>query len=485
MPSAKVATRASFAVRLGLASALTLNGVACRSRSTESKPAASATASAQLAPQQADKHAAAQPGRRVELRLSGDSLDEAWKDVEASLTEATDPVDTLDIDARGAPFGDEGVRRLLERWPQLAPRQLTLSNTQITPAGLKTLLASTLPARLELLDLRDNLLGPAGARLLAETIRLGSLRELNLGRNHIHASGASALSRAHGLTSLARLELEYNFIGSEGARALAESTTLAGLQDLGLAYNFLGDEGARQLARKSWPKLALLDVGGNEIGSVGATALGTATTLAPGAAIWFGSNLEDQELKRLGLEQRFVVDGSPARDDRTTLGELDAFARPKRGDELTVAAPPEDLPSRIQFRELWIWEFGLVAEFPTFMLPSRPPGNGKSRTFSWLDQATLAIGGYWLSPDQTKAEALKSWTRAEPGERVQVEHRQAQTLIVRHLGGRQTRVVRVQSAYGALFYVDFAYPAGLDSYFAPIAARAIDSLYFDRAHLKP
>ena len=430
------------------------------------------------------KPAAPQPGRQVTLTLFGNSLDEAWKDVETALAESDAPIDSLDIDAFAAQFRDEGVQRLLERQPQLAPIKLTLSGAQLTPAGLSALLDSAVPSRLELLDLRDNRLGPAGARMLAESMRFTRLRQLNLGRNHIHAHGAAALAAARGLSSLNRLELEYNFIGHVGARALTQSTALPNLRDLGLAYNFLGDTGARYLAAsKSWPALELLDVGSNEIGPAGATALGTSKSLPPRAAIWFGSNLETSQLKDLGLQQRLRVEGFPDLPERATLCEADTFAQSNRRRSLTAAAPPEDLPSNIEFRELWIWEFGLVADFPTFMLPQRPPGNGKSRTFTWLDRATLSIGGYWIQPGQTAAEALASFSEAEPGEQLRIERRNAHTIVAHHSDAKQKRIVRAQTAYGALFYIDFSYPAELDPYFAPIAQRAIDSMYFDRAHL--
>ena len=424
-----------------------------------------------------------QPGRKLTLKLSADTFEEAWKDVEAALAESTAPIDSLDLDAFGTPFGDAGVRRLLELQPRLAPLQLTLTNAKLTPAGLAVLLASEVPSRLELLDLRDNLLGAPGARLLAESMRLASLRQLNLGRNHLHPHGAAALAAARSLSSLSRLELEYNFIGYNGARALTSSTALPKLRDLGLAYNFLGDSGAQFLTSKPWPALELLNVGSNEIGLPGARALG-AKTFAPRAFIWFGQNLETAQLERLKLQQRLRVEGFPDVPERATLGEADSFARPKRGSRLTVAAPPEDLPSSVEFRELWIWEFGLVAEFPTFMLPERPPGNGKSRTFTWLDRATLSIGGYWLMPGQTFEEALASFREPETGEPVELERRNARTVILRSRAGARQHVARIQSAYGALFYVDFHYPADLDAYFAPIATRAINSLYFDRHHLK-
>lgn len=455
--------------------------LACPSVPGERKAAPPASARSQPGSSQASKPP--HPGRKVALRLSGDTFDEAWKAVEAALAESAAPIDSLDIDAFGAPFGDAGVRRLLEVQPHLAPVQMTLSNAKLTPTGVATLLASDVPSRLELLDLRDNLLGAPGARLLGESMRLSSLRQLNLGRNHLHTQGAAALAEARSLSSLSRLELEYNFIGRDGARALAKSTSLPKLRDLGLAYNFLGDSGAQFLANKAWPALELLDVSSNEIGLPGARAL-AAKAFAPRAIIWFAENLEKAQLERLQLDQRLKVEGFPDLPDRATLGETDTFARPKRASRLTLTAPPEDLPSSVEFRELWIWEFGVVAEFPTFMLPERRPGNGKSRTFTWLDRATLSIGGYWLMPGQTFEEALASFRAPQSGEPVQLERRNAHTVILRSSTATQQHVARIQSAFGALFYVDFAYPAELEPYFAPLAQRSIDSMYFDRAHLK-
>lgn len=459
--------------------------LACHPAPGKRQPAPSPSSRTRPASSQANTPA--RPGRKLALQLSADTFEEAWQAVEAALAESSAPIDSLDIDAFGTPFGDAGVQRLLERRPQLAPLQLTLSNAKLTPAGLSALLDSKLPSRLQLLDLRDNLLGAPGARLLAESTRLASLRQLNLGRNHLHARGAEALAAARGLTSLVRLELEYNFIGYDGARALVQSTTLPNLRDLGLAYNYLGDSGAQLLASKPWPvleALELLNLGSNEIGLSGARALG-AKEFAPGAFIWFGENLDSVQLERLQLQQRLRVEGFPDIPERATLGETDAFAHPRRPTRLTVAAPPEDLPANVDFRELWIWEFGLVAEFPTFMLPGRRPGNGKSRSFSWLDRATLSIGGYWLLPGETFDEALASFREAEPSEQLQLERRNARTAILRSSQGAQKRVARVQSASGALCYVDFRYPAELDAYFAPTVARVINSLYFDRRHLKP
>jgi hypothetical protein len=432
----------------------------------------------------AAKEAAPVAGRRVAVEPYGETFEAAWQAVEAALVESDAPIDSLDIDASAAPFGDEGVRRLLAHQPRLAPAKLTLSHAQLTPQGLSLLLASAVPSRLELLDLKDNYLGAAGARLLSETTRLGSLKELNLGRNHLHAPGATALAGARGLTALARLELEYNFIGPEGAQALAQSSSLRNLRDLGLVYNFMGDAGARSLANASWPALELLDVGCNEIGVTGAQTLAASTTLASRALIGFNFNLEKARLEQLGLKQRLMVEAFPERDGRVTLGQEDAFDRSKRPRFESAAAPPEDLPATIDFREVWIWEFGLVADFPTFMLPKQRPGNGKSRSFSWLDRASLSIGGGWLLPDQTFSEALADWSRAEPGEQVQTEHLNARTLIVHHRGGSQQRLVRVQSHQGALLYVDFDYAADLASYFAPIAEHVVKSLYFSPAQQK-
>ena len=128
----------------GLALAL----LACsRPAERQSPPAPSATPSVASA-----KPAAPQPGRKVTLALSGNSVEQAWEELEEALAESDAPIDSLDIDALATPFGTEGVQRLLARQPQLAPIKLTLSNAKLTPASLSALLASEVPSRLELLD---------------------------------------------------------------------------------------------------------------------------------------------------------------------------------------------------------------------------------------------------------------------------------------------------------------------------------------------
>ena len=416
------------------------------------------------------------------VELQALDLEASLRAVEEAIAPSARSVDSLTIDAFGSPFGDAGIERLVARHAELSPTKLTLLDTNITARGIATILGSSMPERLEVLDLRDNLLGVAGAQKLADSPRLARLKELNLGRNHIHSGGAEALARARGLSALERLELEYNFIGPVGAAALARSAAFPRLRDLGLAYNFLKDDGAAALALGRWPALIMLDLRSNEIGETGVRALAASPTLDSKLAIWLENNVPAKTVANAGVEGRLRLEGAPAIEGRPTLGEVDAFDIPKKPGMSVAAVPPAGLPSTVEFRELWIWEFGLVGEFPTFMTPGRPPGNGKSRTFAWLDRATLSIGGYWLL--STFDEIVASDSKSAPGDRVRVQRLNARTAIVRRTGPNGIRVTRLQSAFGAVFYVDFEYDRELDEYFAPIAERLLHSMYFDRKHLR-
>jgi hypothetical protein len=308
------------------------------------------------------------------------------------------------------------------------------------------------------------------------------LRELDLARNHLFEAGAVALSGARGLKDLERLELGYNFIGTEGAAALARSSALPRLTDLGLAYNFLKDAGSLAIARGAWPALSTMDLRSNEIQRPAAQALADARALDR-VSLWLGFNLQGDDADA-GLAKNLHVDDGPSENRLTSLGRggEESFDLPRQATLSVTNGVSGGLPASVEFRELWIWEFGFVAEFPTFMTPDRAPGNGKSRTFTWLDRATLTIGGYW-PVTETWSETLASWSKPEPGEHVRVERPTSRLALVRRSAADKITVQRVERAHDAILYVDFSYAREFESYFSPIVEKVLGSAHFDRKHL--
>jgi Leucine Rich repeat len=384
----------------------------------------------------------------------------------------------------GVPFGDPGLARLL-RHPKVAQvTHLSVQRSKITPGGLRELLASPIAPRLVELDLRDALLGVEGATLLASTDRLGSLEELNLGRCYLHADGARELARATGLRALERLELGYDLVGVDGAAALVASTAFPRLRHLGLAYGGIGDAGARLLPERRAPeRLECLDLQYNEIALDGAEALSRWRGLPGDTFVFLGGNLWNKD-KEAALE------GSPhlafeAPDLPGQVAGLPGGDPPKSAFSVPAAAPPPPtLPAAaaVEFRELWVWEFGLVAEYPTFLTPDELPGNGKSRGFAWLDRAGFVAGGHWntamLPPEQAFAHELADAARAKPGDRVRIEPLEKHAALVWRRGSVQSSVTRVQGADG-LIDVYFWYPTEHEAYFRPIAEHCVRSVYFD------
>jgi hypothetical protein len=317
--------------------------------------------------------------------------------------------------------------------------------------------------------------------VLASTDRLSSLRELNLGRNYLHAEGAKELARATGLAGLERLELGYDLVGAEGATALLASRAFPRLRHLGLAYELIGDADFTRLDGPSGlGRLECLDLQYNEIGVDAARAIAHAAALPPQTFAFLGGNLNEAAEAKLEGLPHLVFEG-PA-----LPGQVSGFwggAMPKGAATMTAAVPPPPtLPTTVDFRELWIWEFGLVAEYPTFLTPGELPGNGKSRDFTWLDQAGFSAGGRWnalnLPPDQAFASELGDAARPAPGDRIRIEPLGQHAALVWRRGKLRSSVTRVQGT-DALLELHFFYPTEHERYFRPIAERCVRSLYFD------
>ncbi len=222
------------------------------------------------------------------------------------------------------------------------------------------------------------------------------------------------------------------------------------------------DAGALAVTRGAGPKLTVLDLRSNEIQKP-------------------GRSRRSREPK-----VHLYLDAGPP-ENRLTGSRQGAATRASRCPgqaTLTVASSvPDSLPSTVEFRELWIWEFGFVADFPAFMTPDRAPGNGKSRTFTWLDRATLTIGGYW-PVTETWSETLASWSKPTPGDHVTVERPNSRVALVRHRTADKVTVQRIERAHDAILYVDFSYAREFETYFAPIVEKVLRSPYFDRKHLE-
>jgi hypothetical protein len=116
---------------------------------------------------------------------------------------------------------------------------------------------------IESLDLHSNAIGVKGAIELAQLTRITSL---DVGDNFIGTDGAKALAEN---TILRSLDVSFNEIGEEGAAAFADNSTLRILSVFGNSLGYAGcNDGARKLSYNK--ALTSLDIGGNNIGDVGA-----------------------------------------------------------------------------------------------------------------------------------------------------------------------------------------------------------------------
>jgi Leucine Rich repeat len=485
-----VHTTARGISRAALLASLWISGCRCSPATTETR-APSPSASTSSAPAPSGTTARRQPHcsqvttpHRGEDEIFFAPLDSAdpWVALDKEVDEWKGGTHLAVVVGFGVPFGDPGLARLI-RHPKVAQvTHLSIQRSKITPGGLKQLLSSRLAPRLVELDLRDALLGVEGARLLASTDRLTSLEELNLGRCYLHAEGARELSQATGLRSLERLELGYDLVGADGAAALLASTAFPRLRQLGLAYEGIGEAGAKLLAERGAAEpLECLDFQYNEISLDGAEALSRWRALPADTFVFLGGNLWSKDTEA-------ALEGSPhlvfeALDLPGQVAGLQGGELPKRASSVPLAAPPPPtLPAAVAFRELWIWEFGLVAEYPTFLTPDDLPGNGKSRSFAWLDRAGFVAGGHWnvlmLPPEQAFAHELADAARSKPGDRIRIEPLEKYAALVWRRGSVRSSVTRVQGT-DALLDLYFWYPTEHEAYFRPIAEHCVRSLYFD------
>jgi uncharacterized protein (TIGR02996 family) len=195
----------------------------------------------------------------------------------------------------------------LAGWAGLARvRSLTLSGSDVRPAGLRALLrsphagalqklslrggrldgqamaefASALPGlRLEALDLGENVLKDLGAEYVATAPCLRELKELRLDRCEVPLAGARVLSKkAAFLDGLRVLDVGHNHFGPAGLDALLEREPP--LHTLQMRDNDLFDKGAALLAGSPASDALLeVDLSQNGLGAAAALALGESAHL--------------------------------------------------------------------------------------------------------------------------------------------------------------------------------------------------------------
>jgi uncharacterized protein (TIGR02996 family) len=231
-----------------------------------------------------------------------------------------------DIDLNRNKLTDKALQTLLGSGHLGQPRSLNLDFNNLTTRSAEALEATPALHRLERLDLYANKIGPAGlgalassphlgqltslgvgstgasvegVRFLAESPCLRRLAELKLTANNLGDEGIAALVSAQ-LPDLVRLELGSNEISSVGMGVLAAWPCLAGLRDLGLFGNHFGPEGLRRLLTAPFYRLRALDIGNCRLGVEGAAMLSASPRLAGLTQLAMGfSSLGDEGIRLL------------------------------------------------------------------------------------------------------------------------------------------------------------------------------------------
>ena len=248
------------------------------------------------------------------LRLASNGLGSAGV---RALTLATTLMALEELDLSGPgyyeqyyddPIINAAGMEALGDWAGLARvRSLTLSGSDVRPAGLRALLRSPHAAalrelslrggrldgqamaefgdavpglRLETLDLGANVLREVGVEYLVSASCLRELKALRLDRCEVPLGGARSLAKADFLGGLRLLDIDYNHFGPVGLAALLEREPPS-LHTLRMRHNDLFDKGAAILAGSPASNALLeVDLGMNGLGDAGAHALGASAHLA-------------------------------------------------------------------------------------------------------------------------------------------------------------------------------------------------------------
>jgi len=193
------------------------------------------------------------------------------------------------------PLIDAAGMEALAGWTGLTRmRSLTLSGSDVRPAGLRALLRSPQAGALKELTLRAGRLdGQAMAAFAAAQPDL-RLETLDVGENVLKDVGAEYLALAPCLGKLKALRLDRCDITQNGARLFAtKAAFLGGLRQLDISHNHFGPGGLAALLERAPPALHTLQVRDNNLATDGARLLAG----SPASA-----TLEEVDLSQNGLD---------------------------------------------------------------------------------------------------------------------------------------------------------------------------------------
>jgi uncharacterized protein (TIGR02996 family) len=201
-----------------------------------------------------------------------------------ALTQAATLTDLEDLDLSGPgyyesyyddPIISAAGMELLASWPGLARvRSLTLSGSDVRPAGLRALLRSPHAGALRELSLRGGRLdGQAMAEFASAQPGL-RLETLDLGENLLRDVGAEYVATAPSLRELKVLRLDRCEITQAGARLFAKKASFLGnLRLLDVGHNHFGSAGLSDLLGRESPSLHTLGMRDNDLMDKGAALL--------------------------------------------------------------------------------------------------------------------------------------------------------------------------------------------------------------------
>jgi uncharacterized protein (TIGR02996 family) len=215
------------------------------------------------------------------LRLQSNGLGTAGV---RALTEAATLAALEEVDLSGPGYYEQyyedpiikaASMEALAGWPGLARvRSLTLSGSDVRPAGLRALLRSPHAGALRELSLRTGRLDGESAAEFVEARPDLRLEVLDLGKNVLGERGAESLAFAPCLSELKVLRLDGCEIPLAGARVLAEKATfLDGLRLLDVSHNGFGPDGLAALLEREPPSLHTLQIRDNDLFDKGAEVL--------------------------------------------------------------------------------------------------------------------------------------------------------------------------------------------------------------------